>query len=71
MEEKNKIIERTEDKFFRDGFYKTTMDEIATDLSMSKKTIYKFFPSKEAEYKSHRAEFSLYDLWFSVLSAIL
>ncbi len=47
MEEKNKIIERTEDKFFRDGFYKTTMDEIATDLSMSKKTIYKFFPSKD------------------------
>ncbi len=47
MEEKNKIIERTEDKFFRDGFYKTTMDEIATDLSMSKKTIYKLFPSKD------------------------
>lgn len=47
MEEKNKIIERTEGKFFRDGFYKTTMDEIATDLSMSKKTIYKFFPSKD------------------------
>jgi len=47
MEEKNKIIERTEDKFFHDGFYKTTMDEIATELRMSKKTIYKFFPSKD------------------------
>lgn len=47
MNEKNKIIEETEEKFFRDGFYKTTMDEIASDLKMSKKTIYKFFPSKD------------------------
>ena len=47
MEEQNKIIEHTEEKFFRDGFYKTTMDEIATELRMSKKTIYKFFPSKD------------------------
>ncbi|HSL87920.1 MAG TPA: TetR/AcrR family transcriptional regulator [Ignavibacteriaceae bacterium] len=47
MEEQNKIIEQTEEKFFRDGFYKTTMDEVATELRMSKKTIYKFFPSKD------------------------
>lgn len=47
MEEQDKIIEHTEEKFFRDGFYKTTMDEIASDLKMSKKTIYKFFPSKD------------------------
>jgi AcrR family transcriptional regulator len=47
MEEKNKIIEYSEDKFFKDGFHKTTMDEVASDLRMSKKTIYKFFPSKE------------------------
>ena len=47
MEEQNKIIEHTEEKFFRDGFYKTTMDEIASELRMSKKTIYKFFPSKD------------------------
>jgi AcrR family transcriptional regulator len=47
VEEQNKIIEHTEEKFFRDGFYKTTMDEIATELRMSKKTIYKFFPSKD------------------------
>jgi len=47
MDDQNKIIEQTEDKFFRDGFYKTTMDEIATELRMSKKTIYKFFPSKD------------------------
>jgi AcrR family transcriptional regulator len=47
MEDHNKIIELTEEKFFRDGFYKTTMDEIAAELKMSKKTIYKFFPSKD------------------------
>lgn len=47
MEEQNKILEHTEEKFFRDGFYKTTMDEIASELKMSKKTIYKFFPSKD------------------------
>jgi AcrR family transcriptional regulator len=47
MGEQNKIIEQTEEKFFRDGFYKTTMDEIASELRISKKTIYKFFPSKD------------------------
>jgi len=47
MDEQNKIVEMTEEKFFREGFYKTTMDEVASDLKMSKKTIYKFFPSKD------------------------
>ena len=47
MEDQNKIVELTEEKFFRDGFYKTTLDEIASELKMSKKTIYKFFPSKD------------------------
>ena len=47
MEEKIKIIEQSEEKLFRDGFYKTTMDDVASELRMSKKTIYKFFPSKE------------------------
>lgn len=47
MEEKDKIVEYGEEKFFKDGFYKTTMDDIATELRMSKKTIYKFFPSKD------------------------
>jgi len=43
----DKIIEQIEDKFFKDGFYKTTMDEVAAELGMSKKTIYKFFSSKD------------------------
>ena len=47
MEEKDKIIEQIENKLFKEGFYKTTMDEVASELGMSKKTIYKFFPSKD------------------------
>jgi AcrR family transcriptional regulator len=52
MKEKQKIIEIGEEKFFKDGFYKTTMDEVAEDLRISKKTIYKFFPSKDDLVKS-------------------
>lgn len=47
MEENNRIVEFVEEKFFKDGFYKTTMDEIASELRMSKKTIYKHFPTKD------------------------
>ena len=31
MDDQNKIVELTEEKFFRDGFYKTTMDEVASE----------------------------------------
>ncbi|MBK7158690.1 MAG: helix-turn-helix transcriptional regulator [Ignavibacteria bacterium] len=34
-------------KFHREGFYKTSMDEISSELHISKKTIYKYFSSKE------------------------
>jgi AcrR family transcriptional regulator len=46
-EEKDKILSFVREIFLREGFYKTTMDEIAAKLHMSKKTIYKYFPSKE------------------------
>src|SRR3990172_10009410 len=45
--EKSKILEFSYDKFFKEGFYKTSMDSIASDLQMSKKTIYKHFSTKE------------------------
>jgi AcrR family transcriptional regulator len=45
--EKDKIIKFAQQKFFSEGFYKTTMDEISRELQMSKKTIYKYFLSKE------------------------
>lgn len=47
MEEKEKIVSFSKDKFLTEGFYKITMDEIASGLRMSKKTIYKYFASKE------------------------
>jgi AcrR family transcriptional regulator len=41
------MLDLLAEKFFREGFFKTSMDEIAADLHISKKTIYKYFPSKE------------------------
>ncbi len=38
--------------FFKKGFLKTTMDEIAFEAALSKPTIYKFFPTKEDLYFS-------------------
>jgi len=46
MDIKDKIVELGEEKFFREGFYKTRMDDVAAELHVSKKTIYKHFPSK-------------------------
>ncbi len=45
--EKEKIVSYAHDLFVDNGFYKTTIDEIAKDLQMSKKTIYKHFSSKD------------------------
>jgi AcrR family transcriptional regulator len=45
--EKEKILEYAHSSFIAEGFSKTTMDEIANELGISKKTIYKYFPSKE------------------------
>lgn len=50
-EEREKILSCVIATFLREGFYKTTMDEIAAKLHMSKKTIYKHFSSKEALVK--------------------
>lgn len=47
-EDKIKILRFSQVKFFNEGCYKTTIDEIAKDLQMSKNTIYKYFPNKEA-----------------------
>lgn len=46
-EEKEKIIEFATQKFMAGGFYKTTMDQIAAEMHVSKKTIYRNFTSKE------------------------
>jgi AcrR family transcriptional regulator len=47
IELKSRILEAARQYFFTSGFSKTTMEEFANTMGMSKKTIYKFFPSKE------------------------
>ena len=44
---KNRIIDTAEKRFSQYGFKRVTMDDIASDLGISKKTLYKHFKSKE------------------------
>lgn len=46
--DRNKILVYCHGKFVNEGFNKTSMDELAQDLGVSKKTIYKYFESKDA-----------------------
>jgi len=52
MNDKEKILAHAQEIFFRYGFNKISMDEFASSLRMSKKTIYKYFTSKEELVKS-------------------
>ncbi|HVN49538.1 MAG TPA: TetR/AcrR family transcriptional regulator [Bacteroidota bacterium] len=47
QDEKRRIVEAASKKFFESGVSKVTIDEVAADMGMSKKTIYKYFPSKD------------------------
>lgn len=47
MKEKELIIKYAGKMFYKEGFRKISMDEIAAGLGMSKKTIYKYFPTKD------------------------
>lgn len=44
---RDKIINKATDLFLRLGFKSITMDDIAGEMCISKKTIYKFFANKE------------------------
>lgn len=44
---RNRILDHAQERFFADGYAAVTMDQLAAELGMSKKTLYKFFPSKE------------------------
>ena len=48
MKTEDRIIQAAGDLFFRHGIKSITMDEIATHLGISKKTIYQFFNDKNA-----------------------
>lgn len=45
---KEKIIQKATEMFLKLGFKSVTMDDIAAELCMSKKTIYKYFQNKES-----------------------
>ncbi len=44
---KDRIVSHARERFFREGFSKTSIDELTAQLSMSKKTFYQIFKSKE------------------------
>lgn len=46
MEPKDKIIQKAADMFLNHGFKSVTMDEIATEMGISKKTVYEHFATK-------------------------
>ncbi|MEE8350055.1 MAG: TetR/AcrR family transcriptional regulator [Acidobacteriota bacterium] len=46
-EARNRILETAREHFFTLGFTKVTMDEMAHELGMSKKTLYQHFPGKK------------------------
>ncbi len=45
---KDRILIKAKESFFQFGFTKTNVGDIATNIGISKKTLYKYFPSKEA-----------------------
>lgn len=61
---RERILNKAKEMFTQFGYSKVTMDEIAAELGMSKKTLYKFFPGKEQVIRSIitdiKCEFSLY-----------
>lgn len=47
LNRKTRILESAREQFANRGFSKVTTDEIASELGISKKTLYKHFPKKE------------------------
>ena len=45
-DDREKILKYAQLKYFTEGFYKTSMDVLAGELQISKKTIYKYFATK-------------------------
>ncbi|HYF04346.1 MAG TPA: TetR/AcrR family transcriptional regulator [Patescibacteria group bacterium] len=56
-ETRARIITKANEVFLKMGFSKVTMDELANDLGMSKKTLYKHFSSKDDLLRAMMTEF--------------
>lgn len=54
---KSSILKSACDSFLTLGFKSVTMDDIASKLAISKKTLYKYFKNKEALVKAASTEF--------------
>ena len=74
--DRQRILEYSRELFLHEGFNKTTMDDIASGMKISKKTIYKNFASKDELIREALVNFVLgnnqkiYDLASSELNAI-
>jgi AcrR family transcriptional regulator len=49
---RERILNKAREMFTQFGYSKVTMEEVAAELGMSKKTLYKFFPGKEQLIRS-------------------
>jgi len=49
---RERILNKAQEMFTQFGYSRVTMDEVASELGMSKKTLYKFFPGKEQLIRS-------------------
>ena len=47
MEIKDRILQHAQTLFMRNGIKSVSMDDIAADMAMSKKTLYKWFENKD------------------------
>jgi AcrR family transcriptional regulator len=47
-EPRRRVLALAQQRFLSHGYSRVTMDELASELGMSKKTLYRLFPSKEA-----------------------
>ncbi|OXM83278.1 TetR/AcrR family transcriptional regulator [Paenibacillus rigui] len=56
---KRRIVDYATKKFFTFGFSKISTDQMANDLGMSKATLYKYFPKKEALLEEVISHFAL------------
>lgn len=56
MNKKEEVINAARDLFTKHGYKKVSMDEIAKEANVTKKTIYSYFSDKEAMFKYFASE---------------
>ena len=47
IDTENKILKKSSDLFFKHGFRSVSIDDICSELRISKKTFYKYFSQKD------------------------